>query len=172
MLFRSSNVHSDKLNAGDGCRKSFVRLVALFDSDFGRANRRFGFGFLDRSKVRSKSRLQVRKAADGRKVAREDERPRKNNIIIYVCFASFSRRLALSFGRADGYAVFDFFRGASFKPNNGRTLDDIRNEARCVACEVGYTVVLVVDDRGCGRGSNDVDCRLSRQNQRMVFENI
>ena len=43
--------------------------MALFDSDFGRANRRFGFGFLDRSKVWSESRLQIRKAADGRKVA-------------------------------------------------------------------------------------------------------
>ena len=146
--------------------------MALFDSDFGRANRRLGFGFLDRAKVRSESRLQVRKAADGRKVAREDERPRKNDVTVYVCFAGFSRRLALSFGRVNGYAVFDFFRGASFKPNNGRTLDDIRNEARCVACEVGHTVVLVADDRSCGRGGNDVDCRLSRQNQRMAVENI
>ena len=136
--------------------------MALFDSDFGRANRRFGFGFLDRSKVGLKSGLQIRKAADGRKVAREDERPRKNDIIVYVYFACFPRRLALPFGRADGYAVFDFFRGANFKPNNGRTLDDIRNEARCVACEVGHSVVFVADDRGCGRGSNDVDCRLSR----------
>ena len=38
--------------------------------------------------------------------------------------------------------------------------------------EMGHTVVLVADDRSCGRGNNDVDCCLSRQNQRMAVENI
>ena len=65
--------------------------MALFDSDFGRANWRLGFGFLDRPKMGLKSGLQIRKAADGRKVAREDERPRKNDIDIYVLVASLPR---------------------------------------------------------------------------------